>query len=326
VIKRLPTLWRLMKELDLESIRREAERPFQVMVVAQDLADAEDMAARLGAPAARHPWVLALEPDQALRRGRTGLVNVALLRTPTTRLPPAVAGARTALVAAGVPTITLLEVAGGPGDLEPRDGEAARVLLARPDAEEQVFAALMEAVAPLFRVSLARQLPALRPAAFEVLTDETARANAAYALTMGLAEAVPVLGAPLNLADMVVLTKNQLLMAYRIALAAGKEGAARDLVGELVSVVGGGFLFRQLGRQLVGLVPMIGLVPKVAVAYAGTLAIARAVVVWATEGHKMGPAALKRAYTDAWKRARAVAESLVRRAPRRKERGLKIVR
>ena len=35
---------------------------------------------------------------------------------------------------------------------------------------------------------------------------------------------MPVLNAPLNLADVVVLTKNQLLMSYRVALAAGKRG------------------------------------------------------------------------------------------------------
>jgi uncharacterized protein (DUF697 family) len=313
VIRRVPTLWRLLKEIDLETIRREAERPFQVLVIAHDLGDAEDLAGRLSHPAARHPWVLAVEPDQALRRARSGLVDVALLRSPTVRLPPAVAGARAALVAAGVPTITLLEVAGGPMDLIARDGEAARVVLSAPEAEAEVFATLMASVAPVARVSLARQLPALRPAAFDALTEETARANAAYALTMGLAEMVPLLGAPLSLADMVVLTKNQLLMAYRIALAAGKQAAARDLMGEIISVIGGGFLFRQLGRQLVGLVPVIGIVPKVTVAYAGTLAIARAVVVWATEGHRMGPAAIKRAYQDAWARARAFAQSLVRR-------------
>jgi uncharacterized protein (DUF697 family) len=260
--------------------------------------------------------VLALDAEQALRRARSGLVDVALLRSPTVRLPPEVVRVRAALVGAGVPTLTLLEVAGGPMDLVAREGETARVLLSSPDAEADVFGTLMASVAPIVRVSLARQLPALRPAAFDALTDETARANAAYALTMGLAETIPVLGAPLNLADMVVLTKNQLVMAYRIALAAGKKGAARELVGELVGVIGGGFLFRQVGRQLVGLVPVIGLVPKVAVAYAGTLAIARAVVVWATEGHRMSPAAIKRAYHDAWERARAVAQSLVRRSRR----------
>jgi hypothetical protein len=46
-------------------------------------------------------------------------------------------------------------------------------------------------------------------------------------------------------------------------------------------VIGGGFLFRQLARELVGLIPIAGVAPKVAVAYAGTWAIGRAVGMWA---------------------------------------------
>ena len=49
-------------------------------------------------------------------------------------------------------------------------------------------------------------------------------------------------------------------------------------------MIGGGFLLRQGARQLVGLIPVAGIVPKVAVAYAGTLAIGKAVVAWATYG------------------------------------------
>ena len=142
---------------------------------------------------------------------------------------------------------------------------------------------------------------------------------------MALAEVVPILGVPLNLADIVVLTKNQLVMSYRLALAAGKQGAPRELLGELVSVIGGGFLFRQVGRELVGLMPVIGMVPKVAVAYAGTLAIARAVTVWASEGVRLSPDALKRAYLDAWQRGKRLARSLMRKAPGRRPH-LRIVR
>jgi len=315
VFRRLPTLWRLLREIDLESVRREAEQPFQVLVCAQDVADAEDLATRLSGPGARHPWVLAALPDQALRRARSGVVDVALLRTPTVRIAPALAGARAALIAAGVPTITVVEVAGGAMDLIAREGEAARVLLSAPGGEDALYGTVVAAVPPLARVSLARQLPPLRKATFDELTEETARANAVYALTMGLAEVVPLLGVPLNLADIVVLTKNQLVMSYRIALAAGKQGAPRELVGELVGVIGGGFLFRQVGRELVGLMPVIGIVPKVAVAYAGTLAIARAVVVWASEGDRLRPEALKRVYKDAWRKGKALARTLVRRGP-----------
>ena len=86
----------------------------------------------------------------------------------------------------------------------------------------------------------------------------------------------------MTIGDVVVLTKNQLVMSYKIALAAGRSGRPRDLVGEIIGVLGGGLLFRQVARQLIGLVPVIGIVPKVAVAYGGTWAIGRAVTLWAT--------------------------------------------
>ena len=54
-------------------------------------------------------------------------------------------------------------------------------------------------------------------------------------------------------------------MSYRIALASGKKGTPRELVGEVLGVIGGGFLFRQGARQLVGLIPVAGIAPKVAV-------------------------------------------------------------
>ena len=127
--------------------------------------------------------------------------------------------------------------------------------------------------------------PALRPKVFNALIEETARANAGYAFSTGLAEIVPILDIPLNIGDIVVLTKNQLMMSYRIALAAGKTGEPRELIGEIVGVLGGGLLFRQ-ARATAGRARSrrSACVPKVAVAYGGTWAIGRAVVLWATGG------------------------------------------
>jgi uncharacterized protein (DUF697 family) len=169
---------------------------------------------------------------------------------------------------------------------------------------------------PALRLALARQLPPLRAAIFTALIDETARANATYALTTGLAEAVPVLDVPLNLADMVVLTKNQLVMSYKIALACGKKGQPRELIGEVMGVIGGGFLFRQAARQLVGLIPVAGIVPKVAMAYAGTWAVGRAVAAWASEGRRLTPAAVRAFYREAWDRGKTVARAMADQAKR----------
>jgi hypothetical protein len=80
-------------------------------------------------------------------------------------------------------------------------------------------------------------------------------------------------------------------------------------------VLGGGLLFRQLARQLVGLVPVLGIVPKVAVAYGGTWAIGRAVALWATEGRKLSSGGLKELSREGLARGREVARRMKRTPP-----------
>ena len=103
-------------------------------------------------------------------------------------------------------------------------------------------------------------------------------------------------------------------MAYRLALAAGKEGRPIDVVGELMGVIGGSLLFRQIARELIGLVPVLGIVPKVAVAYGGTWAIGRAVVAWATGAEAATKRSLQHLYTAGLDRGRQVARQLTSRS------------
>ena len=56
------------------------------------------------------------------------------------------------------------------------------------------------------------------------------------------------------------------------------------MVGEVLGILGGGLLFRQIARELVGLIPVAGLPLKIAVAYSGTWAIGRAMAMWAADG------------------------------------------
>jgi uncharacterized protein (DUF697 family) len=209
--------------------------------------------------------------------------------------------------------VTLVHGSERPVDAVARAGETARTEVpALDDATVgPLAAALVRAVPAGLRLALARQLPPVRDAVFDLLIEETAKANATYAFTTAMAEAVPILDVPLNLADILILTKNQLLMGYKIALGAGKSGRARDVIGEVVGVVGGGFLFRQAARSLIGLIPMAGIIPKVAVAYTGTWAIGRAVVVWATQGRRVSHATLRRLSHDAAGRGRAFARGLL---------------
>ena len=315
-VLKLPQLWKTLKEADLAAIRRDAERRFEVLVVAEDAEEAAQLGRVLTGADRPHPWLTLATPDEARDRSAAAGLDAAILVSPTEDLPPALAAAGDALRSAGVPLFTVTHGAPTATAAIVRHGEAGRAVVARLDAEglPAIAEPLVGAFDPTLRLALARQLPALRPATFTALIDEAARANATYALTTGLAEAVPVLDLPLNVADMVVLTKNQLVMSYKIALACGKKGTSRELIGEVLGVIGGGFLFRQAARQLIGLVPVAGIVPKVAMAYAGTWAVGRAVAVWASEGRKLTPAAVRRFYREAWGRGKTVAKAMAAQA------------
>jgi uncharacterized protein (DUF697 family) len=314
---KMPDVWGLLKEMDLEAVRREADRPFQVLVIGH-ADDAEAAADLLSGPGnGRHPWLLCADAAEARRRAGSGLIDLAVIVARPTDPEQVAAATREVLSAARVPFVTVLVAATSrANDALARGGEAVRALVPAlgADAVGPLAGAILAAVPAPLRLPLARQLPPLRPAVIGALIEDAARTNALYSLTTGLAEAVPVLNVPLNLADVVVLTKNQLLMSYRIALAAGKRGRGRELMAEVAGVIGGGLLFRQAGRSLIGLIPGVGIVPKVAVAYAGTIAIGRAVSVWALDGGTLTKQAVRGFYLEASRRAKQVAKDLVSRA------------
>jgi uncharacterized protein (DUF697 family) len=317
-ILKLPDVWRLIRELDLESIRRDADGRFRLVVLSDSPDDAETVASLLsGGPA--HPWIETRTPrDLAADADDRVTLTAVLAVTDEPALTPAADNTIQRLARAGVPVVTLVHGSARPVDAVARAGETARAVVPALDEATvgPLSAALVRAVPAGLRLALARQLPPVRDAVFDLLIEETAKANATYAFTTAMAEAIPVLDVPLNLADILILTKNQLLMGYKIALGAGKSGRARDVIGEVVGVVGGGFLFRQAARSLIGLIPMAGLIPKVAIAYTGTWAIGRAVAVWATQGRRVSHATLRRLSRDAAGRGRAFARGLLDRGGR----------
>jgi len=112
--------------------------------------------------------------------------------------------------------------------------------------------------------SLAARLPALRGAVCEELILAFSKRNAL------IAAAVFIPGV-----DMPVLTINQVRLVLRIGLAHRQElDNARAL--ELLGVVGAGFGFRAVARELLDVVPVAGWAVKGAVAYTGTRAVGEA--------------------------------------------------
>ena len=246
-------VFNLLREVNLREIKREADQPFTLHILGE-VGAATRLAEALSAAPGKHgihPWVRVVPlplaaPDGLSAPGPNDGFTVALVLNDGVDPDTNARAALSRLRALRIPSLSVVQnddAVDLVGAATPRPGETARVVLPAGLPGDELVAQLAPALFERLpaddgaRVALARQLPALRRNVIASLIDPTARANAMYAATTGLAEWVPILNLPLNAADVIVLTKNQLIMAYKIALAAGKNGQPRDLIGENVSVL-----------------------------------------------------------------------------------------
>jgi uncharacterized protein (DUF697 family) len=179
------------------------------------------------------------------------------------------------------------------------------------DAAERLAGAILAALPSELHLAAARRLPGLRPIFARRLTAEVSLSNAAFALASGVPSLVPILGIPISAADTIVLTKNQALMVYRLALAYGAPPEFQRRMMEITPVIGAAVVWRQVAGGLVGLVPGYGILPKTAVAYAGTYITGRAAELWYETG-LVSKADLRRFRAEATATARGVTEQLTR--------------
>jgi uncharacterized protein (DUF697 family) len=93
-------------------------------------------------------------------------------------------------------------------------------------------------------------------------------------------------------ADMPVMTANQAKMVLQIAAAYGQTlGAER--IKELAVVLGGGFAFRAVARQMLAFIPGFGWAVKAGIGYSGTMAMGYAALEHFEAGGEMGALAAK---------------------------------
>ena len=129
-------------------------------------------------------------------------------------------------------------------------------------------------------MALGRWYPAFRSAAARTIINDTSRANAQFALLASAPSVIPVIGSMASVgADMIVLTRNQLLMAIKLAAVYGKPmNTHRDIFREITPVIGGGFVWRTIAREAATFLPFAaGAIPRVAIAFAGTYSTGKAV-------------------------------------------------
>ncbi len=129
-------------------------------------------------------------------------------------------------------------------------------------------------------VALAAQLPVLRREACRQLIRRTSRQNA----VVGCLFIIPG-------ADMPVMTLNEARMILRIAAAHGETVGAERAI-ELLGVIGSGFGFRAIARQLLDFLPGPGWVVKGGVAWSGTRALGEAAHAYFDSSMRVTPSRL----------------------------------
>lgn len=248
----------IVREMRVEDVRREAEMRPVILVVGPDRVKAADLGHRLvgwsedRAVAARSfddsmgdlnrfDLIVAYDPDEVGR--------VADLRVKAERL--------------GTLAIIVRHDAAELDDDKALEATRRRIVELLPERA----------------VAFGRAFPPFRSTALSSVVHSTARANAQFALIANIPSVIPIVGSLFSAgADLLVLTKNQVLLLFKVAAIHGRD--LRDTTGilrEIVPVVGSGLLWRTLAREAVSFLPLLaGTVPKVAIAYAGTFAVGRA--------------------------------------------------
>lgn len=324
---RLPDLasgFKTLREVDLKAIRNQAEEPFHIAIVGDAGAGKSTLINQLlSGPSTPEPALLRPISEHQLNQvifvQAYSLVILLLDASQSSHLTerPILDKLRSYHVPIIIcyNKIDLLQNTQAVSDDSLRWLGSDVIAISATD-RDTVFQKLVPVMMRIYKgreIVLARHLPMLREPVSRKLIEDTCFINAAYSLASGLAEMNILLTVPFNAADMVVLTKNQALMAYKIALAFDLPSDWRQTIPKLTAVFGTGFLWRIIARQLVGLVPVVGVVPKVAVAYAGTYAIGQAIYRWCANNEKVSPQTLRAMYSKALVRGREVARSMLSR-------------
>ncbi len=151
-------------------------------------------------------------------------------------------------------------------------------------------------------IAVGRQLPILRETVAAKLTRDAALNALKISGASAVVDQVPLLGAVLgafaSAGDMVAITGVQMTLMMQIGATFGKDP---DLgrVWELLPIVGGGFGWRALSRELAGFIPVAGLFIKAAIAYAGTIVVGEGATFYFQHGRHMTAADGSRLYEEA---------------------------
>ena len=165
-------------------------------------------------------------------------------------------------------------------------------------------------------LGLARQFAPFRKPVVERIIQAVSRENAVFAAATALPNLIPNLGElPWAFgefaSDTAFLTANQVRMAFLIAAACGKKVGYSERAAEILSIVAGAFGWRALARELAGKIPFGGgIIPKGAIAYAGTYVVGKGLEHFHHAGAAYTRAQREEVYQAALERGKAIVEAV----------------
>jgi uncharacterized protein (DUF697 family) len=188
-------------------------------------------------------------------------------------------------------TVDPLAMSSGPPAPPPEGGWAEYVVpaIAREPLRGRFFPHLVECAKGV-EIAVGRRLPVLRDCVASKLTRDAANNALKVAIASAVVDHIPVvgivLGAVASAGDMVAITGIQVMLMLHIEAVYGRDpDVARTW--QVLPVIGGGFGWRTLARELAGFVPVAGIAIKGAIAYAGTMVVGEGVTFFHEHGSHM---------------------------------------
>jgi uncharacterized protein (DUF697 family) len=246
----------IVKEVNFDEVRERAERAPRVLVVSREQTDVDE-AADIVFDAGSSPYVEVRAGEQANHVDPSRHDIIVVFDPGRTSLYESVRS-------------------------QPGEGRRDHVFFLPGTETAEVDRLRLEIVMtdPELAPSIGRHFLAFRAPAIHAIIDSVAKVNAKFALVSNMPAIVPILGSFIAAgADLIVLTKNQVMMSYKLAAVNGRDLSDQGgIIRELVPVVGAGFVWRTAAREATSFLPLLaGTVPKVAIAFVGTYTVGRAV-------------------------------------------------
>jgi uncharacterized protein (DUF697 family) len=175
------------------------------------------------------------------------------------------------------------------------------------------------AARPELDLALARTYSPFREPVINQIIGKVSTENGWFSVVTALPNIIP---SPLMVpwavgefaSDSAVLTANQIRMLFLIAGANGERIGFQEQRSQIASIIAAAFGWRAIARQAVGKIPLGGgVIPKAAIAYAGTWVIGKSFERFYRMGYAYTESERKRAFREAFDRGKGILSAMLRR-------------